>query len=81
MSGRTAREDLKMAVTAVPRDKRGAELDAAITAATTQMNTLAAGAVVRLQAAQQLELLQQQTVIYYMSKGRLTGANILATMT
>lgn len=70
-----------MTVTAFPKDNRGAELTAGITARTTQMSTLASGSLTRLHATAELDRDQQAAVIHFMANGRLKASDILSTMT
>jgi hypothetical protein len=69
-----------MTVTAFPKDSAGAALATAVTARTTAAAALANGPA-KVAANVQLDADQQALVIHYMEHGRLTAANILATMT
>jgi hypothetical protein len=71
-----------MTVTASPKDTRGKELDAKIVAATTAAATINASLspVSRAYADQALAQAQQEAVIHYMNKGRISAATILSTL-
>ena len=69
-----------MTATPFPRDTAGTALNAAITARTAQVATLAAGPAKDFASAE-LDRDQQALVVVLMANGRLSAAKILSTMT